>query len=86
MRSLHKIVAFGQMSERDARKAGLREARDWQDALTVIGTILLVGLLIGLAWFIAVKGEPGEAVLSGKQERAGEVGTRFVLNREEFKG
>lgn len=38
-------------------------------ACFLLGYLLLAGLLIWLAWFIAVKGEPGEATWESSQAK-----------------
>ena len=84
MTTLHKIVAFGQMTEQDAQKAGLREGRNWHDALIMVSTLLLVVVLVvGLAWMARRDQKGWEHVEGGKQDRAGNVGSRFVLNQKE---
>ena len=86
MTTLRRMVLTGQMNERDAELVRIKSARDWELAWIMGVALLLAGVLVGGLIWTANRDSQGwqrEAVKGGKQDRAGNVGSRFVLNQKE---
>ena len=74
------------INDQEVRESKVRSDEDWHLAGWVVGTLLLTGVLLGgLVWMAHRDAQGWQAVQDGKQDRARNVGNRFVLNQKDLK-
>ena len=82
------------LNEDEIQESRVKDQADWISSLLLVGTILSIALMLELVWlgqrdqagWIKTQPSQEELIYTGKQERAKKVGTKFVMNQEEWNG